>query len=137
MFKVDCQITLRSNKDPKGTALQNNFVFRQNENKELVINGKLPEQGLYALDIHGKKLGSKNDKMPVVASYLIASSSGAIDKSLYPKLHRQLAGQTEENLGYMFTIDLLIIIVFLFVAKLTIIHSCHLLHKQCLVDVIL
>ena len=97
-FQVDCQVKLRSNNESKAPDLSRAYLFRQNENKEVAIRAKLPEAGLYALDVYAKKWAADGENFPVVASYMIASAVACSDKQPFPKIMKQLAGETTENI---------------------------------------
>ena len=73
-------------------------LFRQNEDKQIVIYVNLPEGGLYALDFYAMKWGHKGNSCPHVATYLVASVEGARDFDPYPQISNQVSGQSEESI---------------------------------------
>ena len=74
------------------------LLFRQNENNQVAIYGKLPAPGHYALDVYAKPWAADTGSFPVVATYLIASSAECLDKQPFPMIQKQLAGATTENI---------------------------------------
>ena len=98
LHQVDCQIKLRSNTDAKSADLTRHILFRQNENQQVAIYGKLPKPGYYALDVYAKPWAADAANFPVVGTYLIASSAACADKQPFPLIQKQLAGATTENI---------------------------------------
>ena len=73
-------------------------LLRQNEPDDVVIYVKIPERGLYALDLYGKRWGDEGSSVPHIATYLIAATTAAHNLEPYPRVSNQLAGQCTANL---------------------------------------
>ena len=73
-------------------------LLRQNEPDDVVIYIKLPERGLYALDLYGKRWGSAGSSVPHIATYLVAATTAAHDLTPYPQIANQKSGQYTANL---------------------------------------
>ena len=80
--------------DLSSNKLDGCVMLRQNENKELVIYVKVPEQGLHALKIYGKPWSSETESLPEIATYLVAASAGVDDDQFFPI---DKSGQKEAN----------------------------------------
>ena len=73
-------------------------LLRQNEPDDVVIYIKIPERGLYALDLHGKRWGDEGSSCPLIATYLIAATTAAHNLEPYPRISGQKSGQCTANL---------------------------------------
>ena len=72
-------------------------LLRQNEPDDVVIYIKIPERGLYALDLYAKRWGDEG-LFPQIATYLIAATTAAHDLTPYPQISNQKSGQCTANL---------------------------------------
>ena len=73
-------------------------LLRQNEPDDVVIYIKIPERGLYALDLYGKRWGDVGSSCPLIATYLIAATTAAHNLEPYPRISGQKSGQCTANL---------------------------------------
>ena len=90
-------VKLRDQKETDD-KMAKHVLFRQNEDKQLVIHVKLPERGLYALDLYGKRWDEEGSTIPQISAYLIAATAGVQDQSYYPEINNQQAGQRQGNI---------------------------------------
>ena len=83
-FKTEKEVEIlaKLHKDDKSEEDMKNFIVHQNVNDELIINGRLPVAGDYALDIYAKEKGEKGT-LPHVCSYLVMSGDAAFNQTPY------------------------------------------------------
>ena len=75
-------------------SLQQSLVHRT-EDSQLIINARLQKEGTYALDIYAKQQGD-GGAPTLVCTYLVNSSSDALEPFRFPKLDGPSAGALSE-----------------------------------------
>ena len=90
-LQVDCSFTLE---DISGKKLDNALMWRQNEQNQVVVYGKVPTAGSYSLYVFGDFWDKNTDSRPHLATYLVTATSGASDDEGFPT---KRIGQTKAN----------------------------------------